>query len=248
MISPILAPEITTKHGFFTRKGGVSTGIYGSLNCGLGSNDDKPRVTENRSRVAQTMNAQLHSAYQIHSTKVAIIQTQDDPTNRPEADAMVTRDKDVALGILTADCAPILFHDPVSHVIGAAHAGWKGALDNIMESTISAMESLGAKRTNINATIGPCISQKAYETGPEFIERFLTDDQTYSRFFAQGNGDRLLFDLPGFVLNRLRQAGCANATWTGHCTFFDPENFFSFRRTTHAKEPDYGRQISVIAL
>lgn len=193
------------------------------------------------------MQSRLHSAYQVHSTKVAIVSIGDDPTNRPEADALVTRDKGVALGILTADCAPILFHDPVAGVIGAAHAGWKGALDDIMESTLAMMETLGAERANITAAIGPCISQKAYETGPEFIDRFLADNQDNSRFFALGQGDRLLFDLPLFILERLRLAGISNPIWTGHCTFSDPDKFFSYRRTTHVKEPDYGRQISVIA-
>ena len=163
-------------------------------------------------------------------------------------DALVTGDKGVALGILTADCAPILFHDKVAHVIGAAHAGWKGALHNIMESTLATMETLGARRGNITATIGPCISPKAYETGPEFIARFLAKDSDNSRFFAQGQGDRLLFDLPGFILEHLRRDGINKPVWTGHCTFSNPEKFFSYRRTSQAQEPDYGRQISVIAL
>ncbi len=248
MITAISSENIATKHGFFTRKGGVSTGLYESLNCGLGSRDSTWHVRENRDRVAEYMQANLHTAYQVHSTQVATTFADNDPSRRPEADALVTRDRGVALGILTADCAPILFHDPVAGVIGAAHAGWKGALDNVMESTLVAMETLGATRANIAVAIGPCISQKAYETGPEFIEYFLAADPSHSRFFAQGQGDRLLFDLPGFILEKLRQAGIANPAWTGHCTFSDPKKFFSYRRTTHADESDYGRQISVIAL
>ncbi len=248
MLAPILSPDLSVPHGFFTRNGGVSTGLYGSLNCGLGSMDDLSHVTENRNRVVEAMGAMLHTAQQIHSTMVAIALANSDPAIRPQADALVTRDTGVALGILTADCAPILFHDPVAGVIGAAHAGWKGALNNIMERTIKTMETLGASRTNITAAIGPCIGQQSYEVGPEFLSNFIAESRENARYFIGGQGDRMLFDLPSFVLDRLRKTGIANADFTGHCTFSEPSRFFSYRRCTHAGEPDYGRQISCITL
>ncbi len=246
----LTSDALTAQHGFFTRKGGVSTGIYQGLNCGLGSNDINKSVLTNRTRVANAMQVDreaLQSVNQIHSADVATVTGSID-RNAKKADAMVTATKGIALGILTADCAPILFSDPNAGVIGAAHSGWKGAISGISEATLSVMETLGAKRENITAVVGPSISQSAYEVGPEFFEDFTAHDGAYSRFFAQGTDDRMQFDLPSFCLYRLREAGIGNATWTGHCTYSEPDRFYSYRRTCHAKQADYGRLISVIRL
>jgi polyphenol oxidase len=167
---------------------------------------------------------------------------------RPEADAMVTATPGVLLAILTADCQPVLFHDSVAGVVGAAHAGWRGAVDGVLEATVEAMEQLGARRGDIRAAIGPTISQRSYEVGPEFLDRFRDEDPESARFFIHGPGDRMLFDLPGYGLSRLRAAGVGQAIWTGHCTYRDAARFYSFRRTTHAGEADYGRLISTIRL
>lgn len=236
-------------HGFFTRKGGTSSGIYEGLNCGVGSSDVAEHVTNNRTRVAAEMDVPalaLVGVHQHHSADVAVIT---EPTSeRPKADAMVTDQKDIALGILTADCQPVLFADKEAGVIGAAHAGWKGALNGVLSNTVAAMEQLGAKRGNIAAAIGPCISQSAYEVGPEFFEDFIAQDHSFTRFFAGGQDDRMQFDLPGFGLHMLREAGVGVAEWIGHCTYQDAARFYSYRRTTHNNEPDYGRLISVIRL
>ena len=236
-------------HGFFTRKGGASSGIFHGLNCGSGSSDQSEAVSTNRARVANHMQVaeeNLVSVHQVHSADVVTLTGPHDP--RPKVDAMVTATPGLALAILTADCQPVLFADPQAGIIGAAHAGWRGALDGVLEATVDAMVALGAKRDNIAAVIGPAISQRAYEVGPEFLDDFIADDPENTRFFANGNGDRLLFDLPGFGLHRLRNAGVGCAEWTRHCTYSDPENFYSYRRTTHAGEADYGRLISVIRL
>lgn len=236
-------------HGFFTRKGGASEGIYQGLNCGVGSSEDAGIVAINRARVAEAMNVTplaLVGVHQHHSADVVTIKTA--TTDRPKADAMVTDQKDIALGILTADCQPVLFADHEAGVIGAAHAGWKGALDGVLARTVEAMEALGAKRENINAAIGPCISQAAYEVGPEFFEDFTAQDPSFARFFANGQDDRMQFDLPSFGLHMLREAGVGQAEWIGHCTYADEARFYSYRRTTHHIEPDYGRLISVIRL
>jgi YfiH family protein len=236
-------------HGFFTRRGGASSGVFSGLNCGAGSSDQSDMVAINRARVANAMTVghdHLVSVHQVHSTDVV---TLTEPlTEKPRADAMVTATPGLALSVLTADCQPVLFHDPQARVIGAAHAGWRGALDGILEATVNAMEDLGAKRANISAVIGPCISQKAYEVGPEFLDEFLVDDHDNARFFGNGTGDRMLFDLPAFGLHRLRRLGVGHAEWTRHCTYTDPERFFSYRRSVHAKEADYGRLIAAIAL
>lgn len=188
----------------------------------------------------------LVTVHQVHSARALPVTG---PLSiRPEADAMVTATPGVLLAVLTADCQPVLFADPEAGVIGAAHAGWRGAVDGILEATLDAMEALGARRGAIAAVIGPTISQAAYEVGPEFFDRFRAEDEASTRFFAQGPGDRLLFDLPGYGLHRLRQAGVGRADWTGHCTYRDPARFYSFRRTTHAGEADYGRLISTIRL
>jgi YfiH family protein len=252
MTLEILASDLVApvRHGFFTRRGGASEGIYAGLNCGPGSGDRAEDVAANRALVAEAMGVapdRLLSLHQVHSPSV-VVAGPDGWAERPRADAAVTASRGVALGILTADCAPVLFADPEAGVIGAAHAGWRGAIDGVLEATVAAMEGLGAERARISAAVGPTISQRAYEVGPEFLDRFLDEDRAHGRFFAQGEGDRALFDLPGFVLARLRAAGVGEAGWIGACTYSDPDRFFSYRRTTHAGEPDYGRLISAIAL
>lgn len=249
MLEILTSDALSARHGFFTRKGGASSGIFAGLNCGTGSSDLAEAVDINRNRVAAAMGVgpeALVTVHQVHSPDVVTVTG---PLHsRPAADAMVTATPGLALGILTADCQPVLFSDPVAGVIGAAHAGWRGTRDGVLEATVDAMEALGAKREDIAAVIGPTISQAAYEVGPEFFESFVDDDRDNARFFAQGKGDRMLFDLPAFGLSRLRAAGVGYAEWTRHCTFSDPDRFFSYRRTTHAKEADYGRLISVIRL
>lgn len=239
----------TTRHGFFTRRGGASSGVFAGLNCGQGSSDQSEIVGINRARVADAMGVEeshLAGVHQIHSADVVAITGP--MADKPKADALVTKTPGIALSVLTADCQPVLFADVEAGVIGAAHAGWRGALDGVLDATVQAMVDLGATRENITAVIGPCISQSAYEVGPEFFEDFLANDSDFDRFFAQGTGDRLLFDLPGFGLSCLRGAGVGTAEWTRHCTFGDAERFFSYRRATHAKEADYGRLISAITL
>ncbi len=246
----LTSEDLPTQHGFFTRKGGKSNGIYAGLNCGLGSDDNRETVQANRNLVADALQVDLtalQSVHQVHSADVVIL-TDKSGSKGVKADAMVTATKGIALGILTADCAPILFSDPYAGVVGAAHSGWKGAIGGISEATLAAMETLGAKRKNITAVIGPSISQRAYEVGPEFFEDFTADTIEYSRFFAQGKADRMQFDLPSFCLHTLRTSGVGHATWTGHCTYHDPDRFYSYRRSCHNNETDYGRLISVIHL
>ena len=242
----LIAPGIA--HGFFGRESGVSTGIYESLNCGPGSGDDPAAVAENRRRVAAALSpgARLISLSQIHSATVHTLTGRED---RPEGDAMVTATPGVALGILTADCAPVLLADPEARVIGAAHAGWKGALGGVLESTLEAMEQLGASRGNIRAVIGPCISQQAYEVGWDFRDRFLEQGLKNRRFFVPSDKEgHYRFDLPGYAAHRLTAAGVESAAALGICTYPPENGYFSFRRTTHAGEADYGRQISAIVL
>jgi len=237
------------RHGFFTRRGGASSGIFLGLNCGTGSSDQTEAVKLNRTRVAEAMQVDqlaLAGVHQVHSSDVVTITS---PTaDRPKADAMVTNVPGIALSILTADCQPVLFADTKAGVIGAAHAGWRGALDGVLEATLDAMETLGAHRTDTVAVIGPTISQRAYEVGEEFFDDFMMQDNSNARFFANGTDGKYLFDLPGLGLQKLRQAGIGSAEWTHHCTYFDPDRFYSYRRTTHAKEADYGRLISCIRL
>ena len=238
------------RHGFFTRHGGASSGIFESLNCGPGSSDQREAVAMNRSRVAAALDVppeRLLSLHQVHSAEVAVAGPEG-WTDRPRADAAVTATPGAALAILTADCAPVLFHDPRAGVIGAAHAGWRGALGGVVEATLAAMEALGADRGSTRAAIGPAISQQAYEVGPEFLDRFAAEDTGHARFFAPGRADRLRFDLPTFVLDRLQAAGVGQAAWIGACTHSEPERFFSYRRATRAGEPDYGRLVSAIRL
>ena len=245
----ITSDALQARHGFFTRKGGASSGIFSGLNCGTGSSDQTEIVAINRARVAEAMGVgaeALVTVHQVHSARALPVTG---PLSiRPEADALVTATPGILLAVLTADCQPVLFADGKAGVIGAAHAGWRGAVDGVLEATLEAMEGLGADRSRITAVIGPTISQAAYEVGPEFLDRFRAEDEASTRFFANGTGDRLLFDLPGYGLHRLRQAGVGQAEWTGHCTYRDPERFYSFRRTTHAGEADYGRLIATIRL
>ncbi len=249
MLEIITSDALATRHGFFTRKGGASSGIFAGLNCGTGSTDQSEAVAINRARVAEALDLppdHLVSVHQVHSADALHVTA---PLKvRPQADAMVTATPGVGLAILTADCQPVLFADAKARVIGAAHAGWRGAKDGVLEATLVAMEALGASRANIAAVIGPCISQSAYEVGPEFFEAFTDNDPETRRFFAQGKADRMLFDLPGYGLWRLRAAGVGHAEWTRHCTFSDASRFYSYRRTTHAGEADYGRLLSVIRL
>jgi len=245
----LTSDALPVKHGFFTRKGGASSGVFAGLNCGQGSTDQSEIVAINRTRVAEAMGVLPEHLVGVHQVHSATAVTVDAPlAEKPRADALVTRTPGIALSVLTADCQPVLFADAQAGVIGAAHAGWRGALDGVLDATIDAMEALGARRDHINAVIGPAISQRAYEVGPEFLDSFMAEDPEYARYFINGNGDRMLFDLPGFGLNRLRAAGVGHAEWTRHCTFSDPDRFYSYRRTTHAKEADYGRLIAAISL
>lgn len=237
------------RHGFFTRKGGASSGVFAGLNCGTGSSDQCEIVTINRARVAEAMQVPLDHLVTVHQTHSADVEVITGPIadERPKADAMVSNTPGMALAILTADCQPVLFGDRQAGVIGAAHAGWRGALDGVLEATVNAMIALGAARDRIVATIGPSISQRSYEVGPEFLDEFLAEAPENARFFVNGQEDRLHFDLPGYGLHKLRAAG-VTAEWTRHCTYEDPARFYSYRRATHAREADYGRLISVIRL
>jgi polyphenol oxidase len=239
-------------HGFFGREGGVSQGIYASLNCGPGSKDDPAAVAANRRRVADALapEVQLVSLAQVHSPIVHTLPAWGSVDGkRLEGDGMVTATPGLGLGILTADCAPVLFSDPNAGVIGAAHAGWKGALGGVLEATLEAMEKLGALRMRISAGIGPSISQQNYEVGADFRERFVEAEAKHHRFFVPSDREgHFRFDLPGYVAHRLTQAGTGSVETLGICTYSAENGFFSFRRTTHAGEPDYGRQISAIVL
>jgi len=243
----------STRHGFFTRRGGASSGIFQGLNCGTGSSDQAAAVNVNRTRVAEAMAVRPEALISLHQVHSADVVTITEPLEtKPKADAMVTATPGLALSILTADCQPILFHDADAHIIGAAHAGWRGALNGVLEATLDAMEALGATRAGTTAIIGPSISQRAYEVGPEFLDDFLADDPDNARFFAngalRGAQRRMQFDLPAFGLHRLRRAGVGHSEWTRHCTYSDADRFYSYRRSAHANEADYGRLISSICL
>ena len=247
MLEILTSDALTPRHGFFTRKGGASSGIFAGLNCGSGSSDQSEMVAINRARVADALGVTaLVGVHQTHSADVVTVTGA--PLAPTRADGLVTATPGIALSILTADCQPVLFADAQAGVIGAAHAGWRGSRDGVLEATLNAMEALGARRHTIAAVIGPTISQAAYEVGPEFYETFTDADPDMRRYFTNGTGDRLLFDLPGYGLHRLRAAGVGRAEWTGHCTYRDPQRFYSYRRSTHAHEADYGRLISVIRL
>ncbi len=238
-------------HGFFSRAGGVSEGLYDSLNCGLGSKDAPVRVIENRGRAARSLGLEadnLVTVYQRHSNLVTIVEEPWKPGRGPKVDGMATGRAGIALGILTADCAPVLLADARARVIGAAHAGWRGAKSGILEAVLAAMEALGAERRNILAAVGPCIGPQSYEVGDEFEGAFLADDSANGDLFQPGSAtDKRRFDLAGYVLRRLERAGLGEAGAAGRDTFAD-RGYFSYRRAVRAGEPDFGRLISVIAL
>ena len=252
-MSPLIAPLLEAagvRHAFFTRQGGVSTGLYASLNLGRGSNDDPAAVAENRARAAAHLGvepAALLACYQIHSAVAHLAET---PWGdyRPEGDAIVTNKPGLACGVLAADCAPVLIADPVAGVVGAAHAGWKGALGGIVRATVKAMAARGARPQRMVAAVGPCIGPGSYEVGPEFFERFAAEAPWSERFFAPAADGRRMFDLPHFVLAQLERSGVEHAEWIGRDTCAEEALFFSNRRAFKRGEPDYGRQMSAVRL
>ena len=250
LASPLLSAIPGLRHAFFTRDGGVSGGLYASLNGGIGSSDDPGNVAENRRRMAEQMGVRPEnflSVWQIHSPD-AVVAEGPWPGERPRADAIVTRTEGLAIGATAADCGPILFVDPNARVIGAAHAGWKGALTGVLESTVAAMEKLGAERSGIVAAIGPLIRQHSYEVGSEFVERFIEADAENAVFFLPSTREgHSMFDLAGFIRMRLENAGVLMIDDIGVDTYSD-ERFYSYRRSVHRKEPDYGRHVHAIAL
>lgn len=256
MLSPLQADSLSIlpgiRHGFFTRQGGISRGLYASLNCGAGSKDDPVAVIENRSRVAQHLGGfadDVQTVYQIHSATAQVVDRLVPRESLSQGDALVTRARGLVLGILTADCAPVLFADAEAGVAGAAHAGWRGALGGVLEATVEAMEGLGADRTRIFAALGPTIGVQSYEVGPEFVAAFKEADAGNARFFTIPKGRTTPhFDLPSYVMARLGTIGLRHAERQAPCTYENESMFFSFRRTTHRKEPDYGRQISAIVV
>jgi hypothetical protein len=248
--SPLLEKAQGVRHGYFTRIGGVSNGIYRGLNIGTGSSDDQTLVAENRRRVADWMGVaadHLLTAHQIHSPDV-VIAREPFAGPRPKADAIVTDRPGIAIGASTADCGPVLFADAKARIIGAAHAGWKGAFTGVLENTVAAMEGLGASRERIVAVLGPSIGPDNYEVGPEFVARFVEADADNHRYFKpSGTAGHSMFDLNQYTLDRLRNAG-VTAEGLGRCTYAEEDLFYSYRRTTHRKEADYGRQVSAIVL
>ena len=249
--SPLLSAVPGLRHAFFTREGGVSGGIYASLNGGLGSHDDQAHVAENRRRMAETLGvAPTHflTAHQVHSPDVAVATEPWTTETRPKVDAIVTRTPGVAIGVTTADCGPILFVDPQARVIGAAHAGWRGAFTGVLESTLAAMARLGASPDRVVAAIGPLIRQRSYEVGEEFVGRFGRDDAANAEFFAPAERTgHAMFDLAGYIRMRLERAGVLLIDDPDICTYED-ERFFSYRRSVHQAEPDYGRHIHALVL
>lgn len=255
MVSPILSPALTRagiRHAFFTREGGVSEGVYAGLNGGIGSGDRPEHVAENRARMAQFLEvpaSNLLSLCQIHSATAIPVREIWGRENRPQADAMVTTQVGIALGVGAADCGPILFADPVAGIVGAAHSGWKGAVGGVLEATIAAMEAEGAQRHRIIAALGPMLSQENYEVGPEFEAIFLKQDSRNARFFRAGRREGYPhFDLPGYIVHRLEEAKIGEIDNPGLCTYADEARFYSYRRKTHRNEPDYGRLIAAIRL
>lgn len=240
----------TLSHGFFGRRGGVSTGELAGLNVGYGSSDDRSAIDENRRRAIATVapNAELATVHQVHSAEVVTAERPWPQGERPRADAMVTDRPGLLLGILTADCAPVLFADEQAGVVGAAHAGWRGALAGVTDSTIAAMERLGARRENIHAAIGPCIAQASYEVDEAFRLRFLEEDWDNGRFFTSKGSAKPHFDLEGYVVHRLIAAGIGEVEAVNLDTYADADRFYSYRRATHQGEADYGRQLSAIAV
>ena len=240
------------RHAFFTRRGGVSDGVYESLNGGVGSRDAAAHVAENRALMAKALGvrpANCLTTYQIHSPDVVIVEQPWAPDARPRADALVTRVSGIAVGVSTADCGPILFADADARVIGAAHAGWRGAFTGVIEATIAAMERCGASRSNIVAAAGPMIRQANYEVGPEFVERFKADSAANERFFTPSpKSGHAMFDLAAYIAARLSTAGVRHVEDIGRCTYADADTFYSYRRSVHRNEADYGRHINAIAL
>lgn len=250
--APILAALDGIRHGFFTRRGGTSAGVYSSLNCGIGSGDDRNTVLVNRARVAGAMGVtadHLLSPYQVHGANAVVAREPWAPGEGPAADGIATATPGIAIGIGTADCAPVLFADAESRVVGAAHAGWGGAINGVLEATVEAMIELDAQRDRIVVAIGPSIAQASYEVGPEFRERFLADDRGNMQFFAAAErAGHYRFDLPGYIVARLNRIKLRRIASLGLDTYADEERFFSFRRATHRGDADYGRMISAIAL
>ena len=240
------------RHAFFTRAGGVSGGVYASLNSGVGSDDAPENVAENRARMASTLRvapAHLLTAYQVHSPVVVEAERPWAHAERPRADAIVTKTRSLALGVSTADCGPVLMADPQAQVIGAAHAGWRGALSGVLEATVAAMERLGADRRRIVAALGPTISQANYEVGSELVAQFVAADSANARFFrAAERAGHAYFDLPGYITARLNAAAVGTVENVGRCTYAEPEQFYSYRRATHRRDPDYGRHVNAIVL
>jgi YfiH family protein len=245
--APMLA---NVPHGFFGRRGGVSSGDLASLNCGLGSGDDPALIAENRHRAAEAVlpGAALAGLYQVHGNRCVIVDDSTDLAARPEADALATRTPGILLGILTADCVPVLFADTEAGVIGAAHAGWKGAIAGVSDATLAAMEGLGASRANIAVAIGPCIGRASYEVDEGFVQRFLADDPANERFFAAGKPGHAMFDIAAYVAARLAAAGVSRIAIGGQDTYAEEADYFSYRRACHRGENSYGRQISLIGL
>jgi hypothetical protein len=252
IVSDLLKQQDNVRHGFFTRQGGVSNGIYSSLNCGYGSGDEADKVRENRLRVTAKLGIEqnhIASVRQVHSGRAVVAQADWSRETMPEADAIVTAEHGLAIGILTADCTPVLFCDASVPVIGAAHAGWRGAKGGVLEATIELMVELGAARESICASIGPTISQAAYEVGEDFRDNFVSDDLNNAAFFVKDDeGGKPHFDLPGYCRNRLIQTGIQSVELLGLCTYASDSLFYSYRRSTHRGEADYGRQISAIVI
>ena len=250
--SGALGADPGIRHAFFTRGGGVSEGLFGSLNCGFGSGDSPERVARNREIAMNHIGLpadRLVTVRQVHSATVVIVEQPWHREESPSADGLVTAVPGIALGVLAADCAPILFHDPMAGVIGAAHCGWRGSLGGVIEVTLSRMAALGATRSRIRAAIGPCIARRSYEVGPEFPQPFIEEDPGNIRFFAPAPGlGRFLFDLPGYIAHRLVRTGIATVEVAPHDTFADEERFFSYRRACLRGERSYGRGLSAIVL
>jgi len=252
LLAETLADVSGIAHGFFTRQGGVSEGLYTTLNCGLGSNDEPARVAENRRRVAQALcgrDSSIVTLNQVHSARAVVVEGAVARERRPRADAIVTRARGVVIGVLAADCAPVLIADARAKVVAAVHAGWRGALAGVLEAAVAAMEGLGAERRRMRAAVGPCINQAAYEVGAEFEAQFLQADRAYAGFFMRTpSALRPRFDLPGFIEHRAGRLGLQSVERCALCTYENESLFFSYRRSIHRNEPDYGRHISAIVV
>lgn len=250
--APGLAALTSLRHGFFGREGGVSKGALRSLNAGFGADDAPCNVAENRRRIAAALGLndpeRLLSAYQVHSDRALIVDAPFDADKRPQVDALVTTTPGLAVGVVTADCAPVLLADAEAGVIAAAHAGWRGALSGVLEDALEKMLALGARIERMRAAVGPCIWRDNYEVGPEFVARFAAEDPSSSDFFHAGAGDRAQFDLPGYVTRRLARAGLTRIEALRHCTYGEAARYFSHRRGVHAGETDYGRNFSAVMI